>query len=165
MAEGSEERKELARRSALPPEVIGRTEDFEPKADLSYRTFERLAIADRSIEQSLLTGSLLRACTFTAVGFRRCDLDGLRIEGCLFVRCDFENIDFRSCAVARSTFKECTFDGALISDCSFFDTVLESTTLSAAISDCSFTASTLVACDLKGSSSCRVDSRNRQWSG
>ncbi len=144
--------KELARRSAATTELAGRLEDFAPRTDLTYRTFEGLTVSSRSIEQSLLTGSILRSCTFTTVGFQRCDLDGLRIEGCEFIDCDFENIDFRSCAVVRSTFKNCVFDGALITDCSFLDTTFRDSSLTAAISECLFTSSTLVACDLTRSS-------------
>lgn len=152
MPDRSDRKTDLTRRSTTPSEVTGHLGDLVPRADLTYRTFEGLTLTDRSLERSLLTGALFRSCIFSNVELRRCDLDGTRIEGCQFTGCSFENVDLRSSTIVRSTFKNCNFDEALISDCTFFESALEQTSLSATISECSFTASHLVDCSLEGAS-------------
>lgn len=133
---GDGDKKGLARRpgAGLRAPAIG------PSTDLSYRTIEGLELADRSLKQSLLTGSVMRRCTLVKVDLSRCDLDGMRIENCRFVDCKFGNADIRSASVSRTVFERCAFDNAGIADVSFSATRFSrSTFATAGVSECSFT--------------------------
>lgn len=129
------------------------TLEFRPRSDLTYRSFEALNLTGQSLEQSLLTGSLLRSCRFDKVDFRRCDLDGMRIERTAFSGCDFSNVDVRSSALIDCTFTDCNFEEALVTDCSFDRTTLSDVSFAhAAVSDCSFSECDLNACHIARSS-------------
>jgi len=95
---------------------------FKSHSDLTYRRLEHLTVADASVFQSLLTGSLIRDCDFADVNFSRSDLDGLRAEGTRFTRCDFTHCDIRSSFFSRCTFDACVFDSSLIEDCELRET-------------------------------------------
>jgi uncharacterized protein YjbI with pentapeptide repeats len=152
LADFPDEKRDLPVTVPAGGTVFGSTE-FRPRSDLTYRTFEGLRASSLSLEQSLLTGSLLRSCHFDHVDFRRCDLDGMRIERTAFVGCDFSNVDVRSSALIDCTFTGCSFEEALITDCTFAATLLSGASFAhAAVSDCSFSECALKACDIARSS-------------
>lgn len=111
---------------------------FVPRSDLSYLLVEGLDFAHVDIQQSLLTGAILRHCTFTSVDFRRCDLDGMRAEECQFLECDFESADVRSSIFSRCLFRKTSFDGVYMTDSLFQRCSLEDMPLTGVITQNTF---------------------------
>jgi len=135
---------------------IGRTRfhgSLEPRSDLTYRLIENLIVNGANAHQSLLTGSLLRQCTFTSVDFSRCDLDGVRIEHCEFVGCNFNNVDVRSSTMSVTGFRGCNFDNSLHTDCTYNACCFEATSFKgAALSESTIRSGSWRGCDITGAS-------------
>jgi uncharacterized protein YjbI with pentapeptide repeats len=143
-------------RAALPEAIVGPMSHDElrrylsPRSDITYRKIENLTASDIDINQSLLTGSIIRDSVFTKVIFSRSDLDGMRIERSTFVECDFTSCDFRASLFARCKFQSCVLDSTFIDDCEFqFCEFTDSTLRVGSITHCRFQESSLHSCDLK----------------
>jgi uncharacterized protein YjbI with pentapeptide repeats len=122
---------------------------FSRRSDLTYRRIEHVTVSDVDMYMSLLTGSLLRDCTFSRISFARSDLDGVRAEKSTFVECDFTNCDIRSSVFADCKFEACTFTGAFIDDCQFQGSDLADCNLErATLTNCNFFKSTLRGCQI-----------------
>lgn len=120
-----------------------------PRSDLTYKTIEGLNLAHSSIHRSLLTGSILRSCTFTSVDFSRCDMDGMLVEGCVFIDCEISSTDIRSSSFSDTTFKNCDLSTAYIHDSSFSNVRFDESSLQGSIvTECSFTSCWLHAISL-----------------
>jgi uncharacterized protein YjbI with pentapeptide repeats len=124
--------------------------DFQPKSDLTYRSYagERASMANLS--RSLLFGTFFEKCGFTNTKFDNCDIEGARFLDCTFEACSFTDADVRSCTFSRCTFESCHFNQALLLDLSVQGSAFSHTSFErASIQDSSFEQSALRSCSLK----------------
>jgi uncharacterized protein YjbI with pentapeptide repeats len=138
--------------NAAHPELTRPELAFSPNSDLTYKTLQDVRLENLSLRQSLLTGSILRGCSFREVDFSRCDLDGVRIEQCAFVDCNFEGADLRSSVFSGCELQRVQFEGVLMTDCSFTECSFMRCILNGVITRCLFSASTIEYCSLEKSS-------------
>jgi len=120
-----------------------RPEDLKPHSDLTYRNLVELNVSGTDVQQSLLTGSLIRRCVWTKIKFQRSDFDGVRAEQSTFVECDFSICDIRSSHFVECKFLSCIFNDAFVDDCDFYRCELKG---------CSFQGSSLTRCRFADSS-------------
>ncbi|RDU98155.1 pentapeptide repeat-containing protein [Trinickia dinghuensis] len=136
------------------PLVVGdAAQDFQPRSDLTYRSYARVQASSADLSRSLLIGALFQQCTFSNVRFDNCDIEGARFTDCTFVGCTFIDADLRSCSFARCEFKACSFEQALLLDITVQGGCFSQTSFDrASIHDSAFEQSVLRECSFKHAS-------------
>lgn len=126
------------------------SQNLSPRMDLTYRKIENLNVKEVDINQSLLTGSLIRGSSFHNTNFSRSDLDGMRVENTIFVECDFTSCDFRSNIFSNCRFKSCLLNSTFIDDCEFQTCEFDNCSFTVgSLTRCRFQKSSLRSCDLR----------------
>lgn len=118
---------------------------LSPNSDLTYKIMGDISLAGIDVEQSLLTGTLMRNLAIKNSSFDRCDLEGTKVELCEFNSTTFTSADIRSSEFSKTQFFCCSFDDAFIKNCTFTDCSFVDCTFDAS----AFTESTLLRCDMK----------------
>jgi uncharacterized protein YjbI with pentapeptide repeats len=136
------------------PLVIGDPErDFQPKSDLTYRSYVGESANEVDLSRSLLFGTLFEKCRFTDTKFDNCDIEDAQFLDCTFETCSFIDADIRSCTFSRCTLESCQFNQALLLDLSVLGSTFTRTSFErASIHDSSFEQSGLRSCSLKHAS-------------
>lgn len=129
------------------------TRDFQPKSDLTYRSYSGDRVSAADLSRSLLIGAFFQKCAFTNTKFDNCDIEGARFLDCTFEACSFTDADIRSCTFSHCTLESCHFNQALLLDLSVQGSAFSRTSFErASIHDSSFEQSTLRDCSLKHAS-------------
>lgn len=113
-------------------------------AELNFRVFPRLEIADRDLEYLHLSSSAVLSGELNNVSFFNASFFSTKFSDAAFIQCNLKSIDMCSVWANGCQFLNCDFSDATISDstfinCSFDDAILESISLTRCqFIDCSF---------------------------